>query len=87
MEHHCVNTVKVERTVLYGEAVHNNRPPQETLLSDNEPVISFSKTDGTGFGLNLKQLSRGLLLCGETGCGKTTVINHCAESINLVPIS
>lgn len=76
-----MNSVKPERVVLYGEDVRKNKPPQETLMPENEPVISFVQPDGTGFGLNQNQLSKGLLLVGETGCGKTTVINQCAESI------
>lgn len=81
MDKKYIGSVKPERVVLYGEDVHKNRPPQETLKSEFEPVIDFRQPDGTGFGLNLKQLSRGLLLCGETGCGKTSVINYCTESI------
>lgn len=81
MDRKYIGSVKPERVVLYGEDVRKNIPPQETLMPENEPIISFTQPDGTGFGLNMNQLSKGLLLVGETGCGKTTAINHCAESI------
>lgn len=74
-------SVKPERVVLYGADVRHTAPPRETLAREHMPVVTFIHPDGTGFGLDLKQLSRGVLLCGETGCGKTTVLNHCLQSI------
>lgn len=71
----------IKRTIVYGENVSMNVPPRETLDEKHKPIIRFVKEDGTGFGLNEKQLSTGLLLTGETGCGKTSVLCHCMESV------
>lgn len=81
MENYSFDPDRPERVVLYGEDVSRNIPPRDTLLPENHPVVTFMLPDGSGFALNESLLSKGLLLTGETGCGKTSVICHCAASI------
>lgn len=69
------------RTIIWGENIGLNQPPQSTMLPENRPIVTYQQENGSGFGLDTKLLSKNLLFLGETGSGKTNVICHGLECL------
>ena len=67
---------KISRVTLAGNSVLNVPP-------ETSPVGDYVHLDchGRGFNITYEQLSRGLLLVGSTGCGKTTVFYKLLDGI------
>lgn len=64
------------RTTLVGDVVLN--APEERL--HNSPLLTFNGTNGN-FSLSAEQLSRGMMLIGSTGMGKTTIFQKAIDQL------
>lgn len=70
------NNSKIGRTILMGNEI-KNAPP---VNRDSQDFITFSNED-SAFSMSKEDLSKGLLLLGSPGSGKTNVIVSMLDSI------
>lgn len=70
------NNSKIGRTILIGNEVKNTPP----VNNPNQNFITFSSGNNT-FSMSKEDLSKGLLLIGSPGSGKTNVIFSMMDSI------
>ncbi len=70
------NNSKIGRTILIGNEVKNMPPVNRS----NQDFITFSNED-SAFSMSKEDLSKGLLLLGSPGSGKTNVIMSMLDSI------
>lgn len=71
---------RVVEEVIFGTDMNNTHAPSETLRDD--PIVTFTGTNGERFGLNNKILSKNSLFLGGIGSGKTNTINQIIDSLS-----
>ena len=67
--------------ILSGGSVHANLPPEESAASSGQPFVIFEDpSNGSRIGLNEDVLSKGILISGSPGTGKTNLFNMIISS-------